>query len=125
MRAFGCLLVLVVAAAIGLFIYRNALTETAVPPEQQIDTVGVQLDLQAIARAEKMFVITHGHYGTLDELVSARAIPFRGENRHGYSYSAQAEGDQHFRITATPIDPAKRSWPTLSVDETGQVTQGP
>ncbi len=125
MRAFGCLLVLVVAAAIGLFIYRSALTESGVPPEQQIDTVGVQLDLQAIARAEKIHVVTHGRYGTLDELLAERAIPFSGENRHGYKYTAEAEGDQHFRITARPVDPAKTSWPTFSVDETGQVVQEP
>ncbi len=125
MRALGCLLVLVIAAAIGLFIYRSALTESAVPPEQQIDTVGVRLDLQAIAQAEKIYVVTHGRYGTLEELASERAIPFRGENRHGYSYTAQVEGDQHFRIIARPNDPAKAGWPTLAVDETGQVVQEP
>jgi hypothetical protein len=128
MRAFGCLLVLLLAAVIGLFVYRTALRESTVggvPPEQQIDTVGVRLDLQAIARAEKMYVITHGRYGTLDELVSERALPFRGENRHGYRYTAQVEGESHFQITATPIDPAKTGWPTLSVDETGQVVQAP
>ncbi len=125
MRALGCLLVLVLTAAIGLFIYRSALTESAAPPEQQIDTVGVRLDLQAIARAEKVYAATHGRYGTLDELFSERAIPFRGESRHGYSYTAQVEGDQHFRITARPIDPAKAGWPTLAVDETMQVVQEP
>ncbi len=124
MRAFGCLLVLVLAAGIALFIYRTALTESTVggvPPQQQIDTVGVQMDLQAIARAEKIYVVTHGRYGTMDDLFAARAIPFSGENRHGYSYSAEAEGESHFRVTARPIDPAKTTWPSFSVDETMQV----
>lgn len=126
-RTFGCLLVLVLAAAIGLFIYRSALTESTVggvPPQQQIDTVGIQLDLQAIARAEKMYVITHGRYATLGELVSERAIPFSGENRHGYRYAAEVEGDRRFRIVAAPLDPAKVDWPTFSIDETGQIVTG-
>ncbi len=128
MRTVGCLLVLVLAAAIGLFIYRSALTGSTVggvPPEQQIDTIGVQMDLQAIARAEKIYVVTHGRYGSLDDLVSAREIPFSGENRHGYTYVAQTEGDRHFRVTARPVDPARTDWPTFSIDETGQVVQGP
>jgi len=125
LRAFGCLLVLVLAAGIALFIYRNALTQTGMPPQEQIDTVGVQLDLQAIARAEKIYLVSHGRYGTVEELAAERAIPFSGENRHGYSYSAEADGDQHFRITARPVDPAKTSWPTLAIDETMQVVQQP
>ncbi len=83
------------------------------------------MDLQAIARAERIYAVTQGRYGTLDELFSERAIPFRGESRHGYNYTAQVEGDQHFRIIARPIDPAKAGWPTLAVDETGQVVQEP
>ena len=72
------------------------------PPQAQIDTVGVQMDLQSIARAEKIYVVSHGRYGTVDELFADRAIPFSGENRHGYTYSAQADGESHFRITARP-----------------------
>jgi len=128
MKAFGCLLVLLVAAVIGLFIYRTALTESTVggvPPEQQIDTVGVKLDLQAIARAQKIYVVTHGRYGTMAELLEARAIPFSGESRHGYTYAAEVEGDQRFRVTATPIDSTKAGWPTFTVDETGNVVQAP
>lgn len=126
MRAVGCLIVLVLAAGIGLLIYRNALVETSVnglPPQAQIDTVGVQMDLQSIARAEKIYVVSHGRYGTVDELFADRAIPFSGENRHGYTYSAQADGESHFRITARPIDPAKTTWPTFAIDETMQVVQ--
>jgi len=94
-------------------------------PEQQIDTVGVQLDLQAIARAEKIYVVTHGRYGTLQDLAADGAIPFSGENRHGYNYAAEADSDRHFRITARPIDPTKTGWPAISVDETMKVVQEP
>ena len=34
----------------------------------------------------------------------------------------QAVGAQGFKATATPSDSSKPGWPTLTVDETGQVT---
>ncbi|MFB3906062.1 MAG: hypothetical protein ACE15E_21670 [Acidobacteriota bacterium] len=128
MRALGCLLVILLAGAIGLFLYRSALTETTVgggPPQQQIDTVGVRMDLQSIARAEKIYVITHGRYGSFQDLVSDGAIPFSSENRRGYTYGIESEGDRHFRVTARPADPARTEWPTFAIDETGQLVQEP
>jgi len=114
------------AAAIGLFIYRNVLTQgtgQGMPPGQQIDTVAVEMDLHAIARAEKVFLVTHGRYGTIEELTADGAIPFSGENRHGYTYTTVTAGDSHFRIIAAPFEAGKAYWPRLSVDETMQVVQ--
>jgi len=120
----GCILGLVLALGIVWFIYRDAVTGgMQTPPEQQIDTVAVRMDLLGIAQAERIYMATHGRYGSLEELVENRAIAFAPENRHGYSYEAEMDGDPHFRVVATPVDPAKAAWPTLAIDETMQVTQ--
>ena len=37
--------------------------------------------------------------------------------------AAEVDDGQHFKITAKPVDPAKASWPTISIDELMQVSQ--
>ncbi len=124
MKKAGCILGLVLALGIVWFIYRGAVSGgMQTPPQQQIDTVGVRMDLLGIAQAERVFQATHGRYGSLEELVEDRAIGFSPENRHGYNYEAEIDGDQHFRVVATPMDPSKAAWPTLAIDERMQVTQ--
>jgi len=124
LRTFGCLLVLVVAAGIGLFLYKSDLTRVAPEssPDEEIAAVGVQMDLIGIARAQKVYVIGHGRYGTLRELAAAGHVGFQPENRHGYNYEAEIDGDRHFRITARPINP-NANWPVFVVDETMQVVR--
>ena len=58
-----------------------------------------------------------------DDLQQDGSLTFSGANRRGYNYTAEVDDGQHFKITAKPSDPAKTSWPTLSIDETMQVTQ--
>ena len=95
----------------------------AQPPAETIDVVGVKSDLLAIAQAERLYLASHGSYVSVDELQQDGSITFSGANRRGYTYTAELDDGQHFKITATPSDPAKASWPTLSIDETMQVTQ--
>jgi hypothetical protein len=59
----------------------------------------------------------------VEELQGEGSLAFSGANRRGYNYTADVDDGQHFKITATPADPAKAAWPTLSIDETLQVTQ--
>jgi len=118
--------VLVLTAAIGLFIYRSALTQVSpggTSPEAQINTVGVHMALVSIARAEKAYLATHGRYGTVEELVEAGVIGLANSNPHGYTYQAEIDGERHFRITARPLDSGKLNLPVFSVDETLEVVQ--
>jgi hypothetical protein len=90
-------------------------------PQHQIDLVGVKSDLLAIAQAERMYLATNGTYASLDQLSQDGSLAFSPTNRRGYNYSADIDDGQHFRITATPTDPARGDWPALFIDETMQV----
>ena len=125
MKKAAGLLGLVIALGVGYFIFKAQYTQGptgGAPPKQVIDVVGVKNDLLAIAQAERMYLASHGTYASLEQLQQDGAITFSGTNRRGYNYTAEVSGE-HFRIVATPVDPAKAGWPTLAIDETMQVTQ--
>jgi hypothetical protein len=126
MKAAGGILGIVIALAIGYFIFRAQYGQGpagGAPPKEVIDVVGVKSDLLAIGQAERVYLASHGAYASIDQLQQDGAIAFSGTNRRGYNYLAEVDDGQHFRITATPSDPAKQTWPTLSVDENMQVSQ--
>ena len=128
MRSVMGLLGLVVAVAIGLFVYRTQFTGTSDVtmgtgnPRAAADITGVKNDLLAIAQAERAYQALNGRYAPLEELRSSGNLlidPARG--RQGYTYSAEIS-DTRFRITAAYSGPAT-NMPTLSVDETMQITE--
>jgi hypothetical protein len=126
MRAAASILGLVIVVAIIWFVVKSQFSQGptgAQPPAETINVVGVKSDLLAIAQAEKMYMASHGSYVSVDELQQDGSITFSGTDRRGYSYTAEVDDGQHFKITAAPTDPAKARWPTLSIDETMQVTQ--
>ena len=126
MKAAGMIVGLVIVMAIIWFVMKTEFTRGPTggqPPKEVIDVVGVKNDLLAIAQAERMYLASHGSYVSIDELQQDGSITFSGQNRRGYSYTAEVDDGQHFKITARPSDPAKASWPTLSIDELMQVTQ--
>ena len=126
MKKVGGLLGLVIALGVGYFIFKAQMTQGptgGAPPPQTIDVAGVKNDLLAIGQAERMYLASHGTYASLEQLQQDGALQFSGTNRRGYNYSAEVTGGEHFRITATPADPAKQSWPTLTMDDTMQIGQ--
>lgn len=126
MKKVGGLLGLVIALGVGYFIFKAQMTTGptgGAPPQQTIDVAGVKNDLLAIGQAERMYLASHGTYASIEQLQQDGALQFSGTNRRGYNYSAEVTGGEHFRITATPADPAKAGWPTLTMDDTMQVVQ--
>src|SRR5574337_561161 len=126
MKAAAGVLGLVIALAIGWFVVKSQFTQGptgGMPPKEVIDVVGVKNDLLAIGQAERMYLASHGSYASLDQLQQDGSLAFSGTNRRGYNYAAEVDDGQHFRITATPSDPAKAGWPALAIDETMQITQ--
>ena len=126
MRAAGSIVGLVIVVAIIWFVMKSQFSQGPMggqPPKEVIDVVGVKGDLLAIAQAERIYMASHGAYASVDELQQDGAITFSGANRRGYSYTAEVDDGQHFKITARPSDPAKASWPTVAIDETMEVTQ--
>jgi len=125
MKAIGGILALVVALGIGLFIYKTEFTQgpmRGAPPKEVIDVAGVKNDLIAIGQAERLYMASHGSYAGLDQLQQDGATVSDG-SRRGYTYAVSFDDGQHFTVTATPTDPAKRGWPTLTIDDTMQVSQ--
>ncbi len=126
MRVVGSLLALLIVLAIGYFIFKAQFTQgpqPGAPPMEQIDVVGVTADLQAIAQAERLYLLSHGDYATVDQLQQEGSITFSPTNRRGYNYLADLDDGQHFKVTARPANPSKQAWPTLAIDETMQVSR--
>jgi hypothetical protein len=121
----GGLLGLVIVLAVGYYMVKTQLQHLSGggPPQQIIDVAGIKNDLLAIGQAERMYLASHGSYAGLDQLQQEGSLTFSGASHRGYNYGADVDDGQHFKITATPSDPAKAGWPTLVIDETMQVTQ--
>ncbi|MBI2819828.1 MAG: hypothetical protein HYX73_07600 [Acidobacteria bacterium] len=130
MRALMSLLGLVIVLAIGQFIYRSyftgpsggAATMGTNNPRAIADVTGVRNDLLAMAQAERAYMALNGRYASLADLrTSGDLLIDPARDRQGYYYSAQVS-DRSFLITATYTGPAT-GMPTLSIDESMQVTQ--
>lgn len=126
MKKAAGLLGLVIALGIGWYLFKAQYMQgptAGAPPKEVIDVQGVKMDLLSIGQAERSYLASHGSYASIDQLQADGAITFSGANRRGYNYTASVDDGQHFKITATPSDPAKQGWPTLSLDELMQVSQ--
>ena len=129
MRGILSFLSLVIVVAVGLMIYRSYFTGPGGVatlgtdnPRAVIDVTGVKNDLLSMAQAERAFQVLNGRYAPLAELQSSGNLvidPARG--RQGYTYSASVSGNS-FTVTATYSGPAT-GMPTLSIDQTMQITQ--
>jgi hypothetical protein len=124
MKAVASVLGLVIVVAIGWFVIKTQFTKGPMggsPPKQVIDVVGVKTDLVSMGQAERLYLASHGSYATLDQLQQEGAI--NSLNRGGYSYSAEVDDGQHFKIMAVPSSANQEGWPSLSIDENMEVTQ--
>jgi hypothetical protein len=115
--AFG-LLSLIVAVAIGMFIYSRQAQSVSgsapnANPKTTINVVGVKNDLIAIANAERAFNADQGRYASLEELTSGKYMTIRSE-RPPCAYSVDVTGSS-FRVNAETSAPGAP--PHLWVDE--------
>lgn len=126
MRSMATVLGLLLVVGSGYFVYNNYLSRrglsSGAPPQQQIDVVGVQSDLLSMAQAERQYLVAHGTYGTLEQLIDDGLLT-GGTERRGYTYTATVEGATAFTITGTPTAADKSGWPTVSIDQTLQLTR--
>jgi hypothetical protein len=126
MKAIGGIVALVLVLGIGLFIYKAEFTQGptgGAPPMETIDVAAVRNELLALAQAEKIYLASHGSYASLDQLQQEGSTTVADGNRRGYGFDATIDDGQHFKITATPTDPAKKGWPTVTIDDTMQLSQ--
>jgi hypothetical protein len=121
---------LVLTAAIGLGIYYVFLKQAAPAPgttvTAAISTTGVQMDLTAIAQAERAYYTQTGSYATFDQLVSSGGLALAKPGRDSYTYAIDTSS-AGFTVTARwtppPGTPAEVHLPTYTIDETMQVHQ--
>ena len=125
MRATLGLVGLLITLGIGYFIYSiqiQAVTDDK-PLAQQTDLMAVRRDLLSLGQAERLYLATNGSYATIEQLQHFKMMnTFPEGNRRGYEYTAEVDGAAHFCITATPTDSSRADLPTLSIDETMQIS---
>ena len=91
---------------------------------RQTDFVAARGDLLSLGQAERLYYAANGRYADLRELRRSNDTnPFPDSGRSGYRYTAEVEGEAHFRITASPIDSSRTDLPPLSIDETLQISR--
>ena len=116
-RGVGFIMVLV-AAAIGFFLYSRQL-QTLTPGRAEvsstIDVIGVRNDLMAIANAERRYLAINGKYASLDDLRENGDIHI--PSRPNYRYYTE-HSDTRFKIIATYSGTDPKAPKRISVDET-------
>jgi len=121
---------MVALISIGLYFYilKRAAPEPGTVATQAISTTGVEMDLLAIAQAERMHFAQNGSYAGLDTLVASGAMNMTRGGRDGYTYSIETSGSG-FTVTArhapASVVPANGAvplrYPTFYIDQAMQV----
>jgi len=125
-RATSGMVGLLIVLGIGWLIYSTQIRGVTndKPLAQQTHLVAVKSNLLSLAQSERLYLATNGSYATLEQLQRTDIIgSFSEGNRRTYAYTAEVDGAAHFRITATPTDSSSADLPTLSIDETMQISR--
>jgi hypothetical protein len=132
MKSMASLLVVALIALGGYSYYlKNAAPVTGNQlVTQAISTTGVEMDLNAIAQAQRMYFAQNGSYASLDQLVSSGTMNISAGGRDGYTYNVEAS-QTGFVVTATHPDiPAgviqgssAIHYPTITIDQSMQIRQ--
>ena len=126
MKGFvGLLLTVLIAGGIWYFYTKQMpTTDAGTAPTQAINLTGVRMDLMQIAQAERTYVASNGHCGSLGDLSSSGTMNLARKEREGYSYEVQCGDGNEFAVIAhhapAPPDSPIR-YPILAVDQNMQV----
>ena len=126
MKGFvGLLLALLIAGGIWYFYTKQMpATDRGTAPTQAINLTGVRMDLMQMAQAERSYIASAGHCGSLGELSSSGTMNLSRTEREGYSYQVKCGEGAEFSIVArhapAPPDSPIR-YPVLAIDQNLQV----
>ena len=91
---------------------------------QAINLTGVRMDLMQMAQAERSYIATNGHCGSLGDLSSSGTMNLSRTERDGYTYEAKCGDGADFSIVAhhapAPADSPIR-YPIFAIDQNMQV----
>ena len=128
MRMIGLLFAAAIAVGVYYYYLKQAAPGQGMVATQAISTTGVEMDLNAIAHAERTYFAQNGSYADLDQLTSSGALPMTRSGRDGYTYSIETSGNG-FTVTARHADafPANGAaplhYPAFSIDQNMQIHQ--
>jgi hypothetical protein len=128
MRLVGLLFAAAIAIGIYYYFVKQAAPAPGMTVTQSITTTGVEMDLNAIAHAERDYFAQNGSYADLDQLASSGALAPARTGRDGYTYSIETSGNgftvkaQH-EAGAAASGAAAVHYPALSIDQTMQLHQ--
>jgi hypothetical protein len=124
---------LLVVAAISLGAYFYFLKQAAPPGRvvtQAISTTGIEMDLNAIAQAERVYFAQNGSYASLDQLTASGGMTMTRTERDGYTYAVESSAGgfmataRHADPTSSPVNgAAPLHYPVISVDQSMQIRQ--
>jgi hypothetical protein len=134
MESMRSLVSLLVVALIAIGAYSYFLKRAAPAPgqvaTQSISTTGVQMDLNAIAQAQRLYFAQNGTYASLDQLVSSGAMNLTAGGRDGYTYTVETSSSGFLVTASHPDIPAgviegsqTIHYPTFSIDQSMQIRQ--
>jgi hypothetical protein len=128
------LVTLLIVALIALGAYSTFLKRAAPGPgqiaTQSISTTGVQMDLNAIAQAQRLYFAQNGSYASLDQLISGGAMNLSRAGRDGYTYAIETSPTGFLVTASRPDIPANVTagsaaihFPTFTIDQSMQIRQ--
>lgn len=123
------LVYLLVAVAVGYFIYQYSLkklptSDVGTVATQEIALTGVRADLLQIAQAERTYIVTNSKCAGVEELISSNSLKMVEPERAGYKYEVDCPGGAEFRVAARHAPAPEGSsirYPVLAIDSSMQI----
>lgn len=128
MRLIGLLFAAAIAVGVYYYYVKQAAPSPGMAVTQAITTTGVEMDLNAIAHAERDYYAQNGSYADLDQLASSGTLSTPRTGRDGYTYSIETSGSgftvkAHHDATPAASGVAVVHYPALYIDQTMQLHQ--
>jgi hypothetical protein len=125
------LVYLLVAVAVGYFIYQYSLkklptSDVGTVATQEIILTGVRADLLQIARAERSYIVLHGECSGVEELIASDSLKMVEPERGGYKYEVNCLGAAEFRVVARHAAAPEGSsirYPALAINSSMQLSE--
>ncbi len=131
MRSIVSMLVVAIIALGAYYYFLKRASPAGMLPTQAITSTGVEMDLNAIAQAERSYYAQNGSYASLEQLTSSDSLTMARTERDGYAYTVETSpgGFTATARHAAPPPPANGGqspyYPVISVDQSMQIHQSP